>query len=669
MAELTRRGFLKTSAGIAGAAAGVTAVGRVATRGVPAFAQTATNGVAAVEGSGIAGRLAQWTSAQVLAAGPPPPYTDAVSYGADNTGATDSTAAMNAALTAAGPIGIVYLHSGVYRVSGTIALGYGQTLLGAGHYETWVYTTAPTGDVFTLNTGSTIKGMFVYGANTTATAGGTLSGTGQTIATGTLANGWPSSGTGTIALTNGSWTTITWTGATAASLTGCKGSGAFSAGAVINVRSADYAINDLTASVITIDDMWIMNMYNGLRLTGVDVLFTNSWVYNVVNYSVVVAGTNSAPFLDNVTLAWSTGNKPLAHMEVQACGNLVMVDCQCVQGTYGMDVSPTGSGVFSLYCSNSFFDSCVTAGLNIQPGANVVRCKFDQCWFCTAVNGVVMNNTSIAGLDFDNCEISNNSANGFLVTAAADWSVTHSRAAGNTVAGINVAASPTTMKFHISDCQIGAVNPGFGANATGIVVASGTYGSYTIVDNDLLNNTKAMSDAGTATNGKIVAGNSGLSVAPLPMIATPAAVGTTETVAHQMSLPANSLLVGTTIRVLAHGIAIGTGPTILPRLRIGTAGTTSDTQVCATTAAAITSGTGWAVEAYITIRSLGSGGTALGNIKITGDNLLTAMRASAQTATVPVNTAVANFLSFTLRGGGSGIAITVVNAFAEVVRQ
>src|SRR5439155_19176325 len=152
-------------------------------------------------------------------------------------------------------------------------------------------------------------------------------------------------------------------------------------------------------------------------------------------------------------------------------------------------------------------------------------------------------------------------------TAAADWSVTHCRAAGNAVAGISVAASPTTMKFHISDCQIGAVNPGFGANATGIVVASGTYGSYAIVDNDLLNNTKVMSDAGTATNGKIVAGNSGLSVAPLPMIATTAAVGTTETVAYQMSFPANSLLVGTTIRVVAHGIATAAGPTVLPRLR------------------------------------------------------------------------------------------------------
>jgi hypothetical protein len=404
-------------------------------------------------------------------------------------------------------------------------------------------------------------------------------------------------------------------------------------------------------------------------LSGVDILFTNSWVYNVVNYSVVVAGTNSAPFLDNVTLAWSTGNKPLAHMEVQSCGNLVIVDCQFIQGTYGMDISPTGAGVFSIYCSNSFFDSCGTAGLNIQSGANVVRCKFDQCWFCSTVNGVVMNNTSIAGVDFDNCEVSNNSANGFLVTAAADWSVTHSRAAGNTTAGISVAASPTTMKFHISDCQIGAVNPGFGANATGIVVAPGTYGSYTIVDNDLLNNTTAMNDAGTATNGKIVAANLGLSVAPLPVIATPAAVGTTETVAYQMSLPANSLLVGTTIRVVTHGIGTGTGPRVLPRLCIGRAGTTSDTQVCATTAAAITSGTGWAVEAYITIRSIGSGGTALGNLKITGDNLLTAMRASAQTATVAVNTTVPNFLSLTLLGAGTSIAITVVNAFAEVVRQ
>jgi hypothetical protein len=152
------------------------------------------------------------------------------------------------------------------------------------------------------------------------------------------------------------------------------------------------------------------------------------------------------------------------------------------------------------------------------------------------------------------------------------------------------------------------------------------------------------------------------------MIATPSAIGTTETVAHQMSLPANSLLVGTTIRVVAHGIAAGRSPRVLPRLRIGGAGTTSDTQVCATTAAAITTGTGWAVEAYITIRSLGSGGAALGNMKITGDNLLT-MRASAQTAMVAVNTTVPNFLSFTLLGAGSGIAITVVNAFAEVVRQ
>ena len=56
-------------------------------------------------------------------------------------------------------------------------------------------------------------------------------------------------------------------------------------------------------------------------------------------------------------------------------------------------------------------------------------------------------------------------------------------------------------------------------------------------------------------------------------------------------------------------------------------------------------------------------------ITITGDNLLTAMRASAQTAPVAVNTAVANFLSFTLRGTGNNIAITVVNVDSKPVER
>jgi len=103
-----------------------------------------------------------------------------------------------------------------------------------------------------------------------------------------------------------------------------------------------------------------------------------------------------------------------------------------------------------------------------------------------------------------------------------------------------------------------------------------------------------MSDAGTQQMGRSSL-ELGALCGPSPHDRNAERDWTTETVAHQMSLPANSLLVGTTIRVVAHGIAEGRSPRVLPRLRIGGAGTTSDTQVCATTAAAITTGTGWAV--------------------------------------------------------------------------
>lgn len=482
-------------------------------------------------------------------------YVDASAYGADPSGVADSTAGINAALTAAGNIGTVFLRSGVYRISGTIALGYGQSLVGAGHYQTWLYTTATTGDCITLNTGSTLKGIFFYGANTTATAGATLSATPQTIATGTLATGWPTSGTGTISLTNGTWTTITWTGVTAASLTGCTGVGAFSAAAVINVRSANYGVNDNSLSNILIDDVWIQNMYDGLALSGVNNLFTNSWVYNVVRYSCVVLGANSAPFLDSVTLAWSTGNKPTAQLEVQACGNLTVLNCQLIQGTYGMDIAPTGAGVFSVYCCNTFFDSCVTAGLNIQSGANVVRSKFDQCWFCTSVNGVVMNNISIAGVDFDNCEISNNSANGMLISAAADWSVHHSRIAGNTTAGISVAASPTTMKLDISNNLIGSVTPGFGANGTGIILAAGTYGSQRILNNNLMGNTTALTDSTTVTttanNNRLIMGNLGYN--PKSVVAQPAVPTSTTVVWNSTGVDCTVFVKGGTLTAITIG--------------------------------------------------------------------------------------------------------------------
>lgn len=82
-------------------------------------------------------------------------------------------------------------------------------------------------------------------------------------------------------------------------------------------------------------------------------------------------------------------------------------------------------------------------------------------------------------------------------------------------------------------------------------------------------------------------------------------------------------------------------------------------------AAAVATGTGWQVDSYVTVRISGSGGKCLGNLKVAA----TAPAKTAQTATVTVNTTVANFLSLTLIGGGTNPVVTVVNAFASTLQQ
>jgi hypothetical protein len=145
-----------------------------------------------------------------------------------------------------------------------------------------------------------------------------------------------------------------------------------------------------------------------------------------------------------------------------------------------------------------------------------------------------------------------------------------------------------------------------------------------------------------------------------PQTVPPAPFGAVETILYQVPLPANSLLVGTTIGIASHGIITATTPTLLPRLRVGTLGTIADAQVCALAAgAAVATGTGWQIDAYFTVRTIGAGGTCIGNYNLEA----TAPAKTAQTATVAINTTVANFLTLTAIGGGTTPVVTPVQAF------
>lgn len=149
---------------------------------------------------------------------------------------------------------------------------------------------------------------------------------------------------------------------------------------------------------------------------------------------------------------------------------------------------------------------------------------------------------------------------------------------------------------------------------------------------------------------------------------TPAAITTTEVVAHQLKIQANEMGVGTSFRVVAFGtISATSAGTVTARLRIGTAGTIADTQVAAPAAAgAVTAAVGWTVTFVATVRSTGSGGTMLGNGQLTVSGTLSQI--SAQVSTVAANTTVANFLSLGLVGGGTSPSITITNAGVEIVK-
>lgn len=152
---------------------------------------------------------------------------------------------------------------------------------------------------------------------------------------------------------------------------------------------------------------------------------------------------------------------------------------------------------------------------------------------------------------------------------------------------------------------------------------------------------------------------SGLAI-PRPLSVAPATFGAVETILYQVPIPANSLLVGTTIGITAAGIITATTPTLLPRLRCGTLGTIADAQVASMAAgAAVATGTGWRIDSSWTCRTVGAGGTCVGSYILEA----TAPAKSITTATTAINTTVPLFLSLTAIGGGTTPVVTVIQAF------
>ena len=136
------------------------------------------------------------------------------------------------------------------------------------------------------------------------------------------------------------------------------------------------------------------------------------------------------------------------------------------------------------------------------------------------------------------------------------------------------------------------------------------------------------------------------------MTAVSAAIGNSETKLVQYIIPANTLQVGSTFRVTLYGTCTpANSATSNIRVRIGTAGSSSDVAAVNLAPTSATTGTNvpFSVVMMVTVRSTGASGTVDGNGMLTNFSYGTGIESNGVGVGTPiagatVNTTVSNII-------------------------
>ena len=154
--------------------------------------------------------------------------------------------------------------------------------------------------------------------------------------------------------------------------------------------------------------------------------------------------------------------------------------------------------------------------------------------------------------------------------------------------------------------------------------------------------------------------------APIPPVSITSAVATSGTGQNQvvsLSIPANTLAVGTTFAIKAFGAQNATAPTVVNfQIHLGPNNTTSD-PVVSTSDQPVRAYGGIATDGMLTIRTTGSGGTTIAGIL---NNITNGANTSTTTTTQTVDTTANNFL--TLSVSASAGVLTIEVAAISVVK-
>ena len=151
-------------------------------------------------------------------------------------------------------------------------------------------------------------------------------------------------------------------------------------------------------------------------------------------------------------------------------------------------------------------------------------------------------------------------------------------------------------------------------------------------------------------------------------IVAAAAIANTETVVASFSATALFMEAGTSFAIRAYGrLTTGaTGGSSIFRCRIGTTTLTGNIPATLTIAnAALVTAAPFKVDIVVTIRTGGSGGTAIGNVSVSGGvtgAFTVVADVSAISATAAVDTTAAKLVEFTYISGNAGSTATFENA-------
>lgn len=442
-------------------------------------------------------------------------------------------------------------------------------------------------------------------------------------------------------------------------------------------RSGGAAINSGNNVGVVIIDCDFLGMWDGIVFTGGSSAGNLAAVSRcnfagTLNRGIVVDGANANAVIDTVVMDGTSGVQQIG-LELLQCGSLLVSNCDFIRAVNNCRFNPVSpNGVFSVYFVNTFFDTSPNSSLKFANTGNVQRVKFINCWFSGSNIGVDFSSTASTlptGIDFVSCDIFSNSNVGIYANAVQDFSVDTCRIAGNTTAGIHTVASASSVtKFRVINSTIGPTG-GVGANGTGINIASGTYGGYSIIGNDVRGNTSGnITDAGTVASAELKNIDANLGHRIKGAIGTRGTTsvtsGTGDTALLTVTVPINSVAVGSTFRVKLIGLSSSTG-TLIFRVHAGAAATVSDATVWQSiTSAAQVQNQRAGFDGLLTVRSVGGSGTvaceALGYAQAANLPTLVA------TATTPTVVTTANWF-ITLSATCSSGTFTALVAEIEAI--